>query len=279
MKKLHKILFVLILIAYAHASWSQTQKDTFKSYFATVAPIIDGKSDDACWTNATWYQMDNIWLGGSLSETDFSGKYKLAWDKDYLYVIVEIVDDVLFDNHPNLFGDYWTGDCIELFLDEDRSKGYHQNNYNAFAYHCGPRGTIVDLGTDGPLLLNNNVLLKVDTVDIDEGIYNWEFAIKIFDYSFDPSSPDDSRIELETEKVMGLSLAYCDNDGFGRDHFIGSMTPINGNNDGNWITADYFGSLLLMEEEIPTSIHSPSEFSVTLYPIPSSDYFTIEVSS
>ena len=35
----------------------------------------------------------------------------------FLYLLVEITDDVLFDQHANPLHLYWDDDCIEIFID------------------------------------------------------------------------------------------------------------------------------------------------------------------
>lgn len=70
-----------------------------------------------------------------MKEGDFSGSFKLAWDSLYLYLMAEIIDDSLSDDHFDPFDNCYNDDCLELFIGENRSKGNHLNNNNAFAYH------------------------------------------------------------------------------------------------------------------------------------------------
>jgi hypothetical protein len=283
MKNFRILLIISITLLFSSYSWGQTQTDTFRAYFATTPPVIDGNADDACWAKANWYNISKVWLpsvSSTISAADFTGKYKLSWDKNYLYLLVEVVDDSLCEVKTNLLTNYWWGDCVEVFLDEDRSKGDHLNNYNAFAYHTGPTGKVVDIGTDGKsLYLDNNLSLKVITVG-HKSI--WEFAIKVFNSSFNPTSPDASRIQLAVNKVMGFSLAYCDNDGTNsRQHFIGSMTLTDATANENYKTASYFGSLKLMTDDAPATsiINTPIETSAILYPIPTSGNLVVDLKS
>lgn len=273
----HSIIFFLIFIALGSTN-AQTQKDTIKAYIAAAAPVIDGKADDACWTNANWYSFNKIWYpwGTSLSTTDFSARYKVAWNADFLYIFVETTDNILFDDHPNLFSDYWKGDCVEIFLDENRSKGDHWYTYNAFAYHVGPRGTVVDLGTNhSQIRLDDHVNVKVDT--ISENHYNWEFAVKIYSDKFNPSSPEASRLKLAPNKVMGFTLAYCDNDGTNqRENFIGSQNMSQSTWDDNYKNANSFGTLLLYDPSyIPQSIAYTENVDFELFPNPTAEQLRV----
>ena len=67
----------------------------FKAY-KTKSPVkIDGNSKDSIWTTLDWYSMNYIWMGETVDSDDYHGKFKLAWDSQYLYVLVEVIDDFL----------------------------------------------------------------------------------------------------------------------------------------------------------------------------------------
>jgi len=105
-------------------------------------------------------------------------------------------------------------------------------------------------------------------------------AVKNYTSAFTTSDPEASRVILHHHKLMGFSLAYCDNDEtLSRENFIGSqyMTPATAND--NYITADYFGSLLLVDPDYvePTSIKNINRNeSVHICPNPVSDYLILQ---
>lgn len=280
-KNLLLILLFTIVLSFENF-YGMTPTDTIKAYIATKPPVIDGKSDDSCWLNAKWYAIDQPYLGGPVpSATDFQGRYKVSWDTNYLYLFVEIVDDSLYDYHPDRLTDYWTGDVIEIFFDENRSKGNHQcgdSAYNAFAYHISPSYYVIDLGKDcNPLYLNDNITVKMDTVEKHK--YDWEFAVKSFTSSFDPVHPDSSRIELKANQIAGLTIAYGDNDGNGRKNFMGS-TQLPTTQDVNYITADYFGLLDLVDPaNLPNSPSATRSLktgeNISFFPNPATDLITV----
>ena len=56
-------------------------------------------------------------MWGSAPESgDFSGRYKLRWNKDALYLLAEIQDDHLSDTYANPLERYWDDDCLEISL-------------------------------------------------------------------------------------------------------------------------------------------------------------------
>jgi len=227
---------------------------------ALTAPIIDGISNDATWQQSKWHPLNELIIGKQPSKDDFSGRFKIAWDEDKLYLLVEIIDDVLFDQHADPLYFYWDDDCLEIFVDEDASGGNHQFNFNAFAYHVALDNQSVDIGyqkKDGSpdfLTLNKHIDSKWRRNDTSPHQVIWEVAISVYDDRFAYKQVGDNKVfsgepvTLFEGKKLGFMLAYCDNDGSKeREHFIGStlIKPVNGDKNLGYITADVFDKLLL----------------------------------
>jgi len=212
------------------------------------ALVIDGVADEAVWQAAEWHQIDQRWLGPEYSAEDFSGRFKVAWSAQRLYVLVEVVDDILFDSHRDPLVQYWDDDCVEIFIDEDYSGGDHQYNHNAFAYHMSLDNQAIDMGTDER---PHNYSQHVESRWKQTGhSVVWEFAIDIYTDDYVDSVNDNVPITLHAGKVMGLMLAYCDNDGSElRENFVGSESVPEGPKDRGWIDAGLFGELQLVDTE------------------------------
>ena len=221
---------------------------------------IDGIADEASWQLASWQPIDQLILGDIPSKEDFSGRFKIMWDEAQLYLLVEISDDILFDQHADPRHLYWDDDCLEIFLDEDASGGNHQFNYNAFAYHVALDNQAVDIGeknTDGSdnfVLLNDHINSAWRRSEKSPNKVIWELAVRVYDDSFSlPISTEKKHsrpVTLSLGKKLGFMLAYCDNDGSKeREHFIGSVDikAVNGNKNLGYITADVFEKLLLVK--------------------------------
>lgn len=228
--------------------------ESFSAQQATSPISIDGQVESA-WQNANWYPLDQIIIGDKLSSEDFSGRFKLLWDKEHLYLMAEITDDVLFDQHADPLYFYWDDDCLEIFIDEDASGGNHQFNYNAFAYHVALDNQSVDIGekttdnTEPFLLLNDHINSRWQRSSEQPNKLIWEVAIKVFDDGFKPEAPTQP-VPLYAGKQLGFMLAYCDNDGSKeREHFIGSteILPVNGDRNLGYIDASVFGLLTLQK--------------------------------
>ena len=125
---------------------------------ATITPTIDGLSDDPAWEDREWYPLEQRWLGPEHSAKDFSGRFKLAWTPEALYLLAEIQDDILYDQNQDPLTLWWDDDCLEIFIDADNSGGGHQFTHNAFAYHVALDGNVVDLAPgEIPTLYNTHV--------------------------------------------------------------------------------------------------------------------------
>lgn len=62
--------------------------------------------------------------------------------------MVEIVDDVLWDNYLDLIDKYWDDDCFEIFIDVDVFGGNYLISYNVFVYYIVLDGNVLDIGLD-----------------------------------------------------------------------------------------------------------------------------------
>ena len=231
---------------------------------AAQAPVIDGDPADPAWERAEWRAIDQLMLGAPPGAEDFSGRYKLVWTEDHLYLLAEIVDDVLHDSRADPLLQYWEDDTLEVFIDEDRSGGDHLASYNAFAYHIALDNQAVDIG---PWL---------SEADRESGNFNrrlypehihaawkrspeaphvvvWEARITVFgdDYRDEAPEGEVSRpVRLFPGKKLGFMVAYCDaDDSSGRQHFVGDVViePVNGDRNRGYIDASVFGEIRLVE--------------------------------
>ena len=213
---------------------------------AAELPTIDGVADDTAWQSATWRELSDRWLGPEYSTADFQGRFKVVWAPDRIYLLVEIVDDILIDAHRDPLVRYWDDDCLEVFVDEDFSGGDHQYNHNAFAYHMSLDNRAIDIGTDRqPRDYSHHVESRWQQ---SAGKVTWELAISIYSDEYVDDIPDNEPVALTPGQILGLMVAYCDNDGSDlRENFIGSESVPHGPTDRGWIDAGLFGALVLAD--------------------------------
>jgi hypothetical protein len=280
-----KSIFNLLL--FISISGYCAQIDTLEIYLTDNPPVIDGNDDDYCWQITEWNPIDEVWIewGTEMAENDFKGAYKVVWSEseNLLYFLVRTVDDILVDSYiPGITADNYNFDILELFIDEDHSKGRHlfddeltgENAENAFAYHIHARfpknGEVTDsfrvqdiagTGWDNrldPVYNDNFGNFKLKLID---NVAYWEFSLKVYNDSYNITEPESSRVTLSNGQIMGLSLAYCDNDDKDeepatRDNFIGSVwVPEKAYND-HYEDAEYFGIARLVKETATPAILS-----------------------
>ncbi|WP_282168058.1 sugar-binding protein [Shewanella japonica] len=260
------ISLLLLPAFFSSYSVQATTEDRFTEYvhqpimvnYANEEINIDGVPNDADWQHANWYPIDNMIMGAAIDKNDFSGRYKLLWREDTLYLLTEVIDDVLFDQTADPTVLYWDDDTVEVFLDEDASGGEHQFSHNAFAYHVALDRQVADFSTQKQAMTFNEHITTVWSRDEanPQKVY-WEMAIKVFPDNYNDSLTafDDhqvSPVTLSGNKKIGFMLAYCDNDGSKtRENFIGShpIKAVNGDMNRGYKDANVFGHIILTNKQ------------------------------
>jgi hypothetical protein len=268
------------------------QDDTVIIRDVSVPPVIDGMGDDACWSNVAWQAIDQVWInyGETIDPSDYNGRYKTIWSskENLVYFLVEINDDIAIDGFIEGGGtaDVYNYDIIEVFLDENKSGGPHindnpstgENAENAFGYHIyadfpgeGEVNKTYWVG-DIPAPLTQH--LPEFAIRKTGELSTREFSLKVYNDTYEASNPEASRVILTAGKIMGLSLAYCDNDEDDgqRDNFFGSVwvTAVNYNN--HWMNADDYGTAKLYSDIVNRITEIQDLHSLQGYPNPVSDY-------
>ncbi len=227
---------------------SRAQKvdhDLISVHKSTQEVLIDGKAQESFWESSLWYPLDQKWIGPDYTPDDFSGRFKIRWSPEGLYLLVEITDDLLFDQYSDPYTLWWDDDCVEVFVDPDNSGGEHQYNNNAFAYHISLNGDVIDIAADEK---PRNYKEHIQSSYTKQGkVTLWELKVKLYsdDYVFGvPHKPN----TLHLNDKIGFALAYCDNDGSKeRENFIGNVYVPGEDKNKGWIDANIFSTLLLVE--------------------------------
>ncbi|MBN2274461.1 MAG: T9SS type A sorting domain-containing protein [Bacteroidales bacterium] len=272
-----------------------TQDDTVRVNDVATPPVIDGKGDDGCWNDATWQSIDQVWInyGEAIEANDYSGRYKIIWSskENLLYFLVEITDDVAIGGFiDGQTADVYNYDIVEVFIDENRSGGPHifdnagtgENAENAFSYHIyadfPPEGEVTSTWWVGDIPMPYTNHIADFALRKTGNLYTREFSLKVYDDTYDNSNPEASRIILTKDKIMGLSLAYCDNDeddGL-RDNFFGSVWVTAENYNNHWMNADDYGVVKLYSDPFTGIFTGNQRFpSMEVYPNPASEYLYV----
>ncbi|OGU35227.1 MAG: hypothetical protein A2068_14825 [Ignavibacteria bacterium GWB2_35_6b] len=278
--------FGVVVINFSSQSISaqsqNVQDDSLVILHTSAPPIINGIGDDSCWQTAKWQSIGKVWIpfSGSVTDIDYTGRYKVMFSSEtnLLYFLIEIHDDVLVDGYvPSRYGGSYNFDITEVFIDENCSGGEHRydgstsNAENAFAYHMYAAYPAEGEVNTSPYI-EDMIGTQANSKWVDQASHFPEFIMRktgntvvrefsliVYDDTYTEENKDSARVELEAGKILGLSLAYCDNDHPEknpkvRDNMYGSVDePFPGNS--HWMNADYFGTAVLADNLI-TGINS-----------------------
>jgi hypothetical protein len=252
--------------------------DDFVAYFVDTPPTIDGNGSDQAWAKARWQPMKYQWmyntsnttdyLTAASSAADFSGRFKVVWTADRLYILAEIIDDAIKVTRYNTYGGYnqaHNDDCLEIFFDENASGGTRASDggNNFFTYHMGymegyhfaadyvgnPDNNVADIALKvlNGMILRDVHLNYVIVKNNPGGGDIWEIEMKVYDNTYplretpgmpsnasggDPSKSEVTPVALTEGKKMGLAVAYCDSD-----------TGVSSNLNGTNVRNHFFGSM------------------------------------
>ncbi|MCS6928021.1 MAG: CBM9 family sugar-binding protein [Saprospiraceae bacterium] len=221
-------------------SWSQ--KIALSAGYGS--PVIDGSGADSVWESLPWHPLNYAWEGGLASSTHLQGRYKVAWDENNLYFLVEITDDTLVENTAPGLGVPNLADCLIIFLDEDASGG-QRTNYNAFAYHFFLDGSVFEAMPDSicQVLDDHCWVRRISR----ESIHTWEIALRVYDGKIYRPSDENIAKRLKEGKKMGFAIAYGDRDGSSRWEDIVGNIPLGDKNPKTaWQSADNYLHLNLI---------------------------------
>jgi len=199
---------------------------------------------------------------------DFSGRFKVVWTAERLYILAEIIDDIIYTPVSDPTQSPEKNDCLEFFIDENASGGVRtaDGGNNFFTYHLNFDGVnVADWIGSRIELRNSHVKYAINKNDATH-TYTWEMEMKVYNSSYPLNStpavdPANTLVTLTEGKVMGFAAAYCDNDKDAhsnnsnqigdRDHFIGSMF-VKGSTDNDRNTAyqnsDQYAKLHLVKK-------------------------------
>lgn len=107
---------------------------------AAVAPVLDGRLDDAVWQRAEWYTGFTM-LGETHKRAEAQTQFAVAFDEDNLYVGIKCHEPSMEQLKADVTerdGKVHSDDCVEIMIDStgDRTEYYHLT--------VNPIGTLYD---------------------------------------------------------------------------------------------------------------------------------------
>ncbi len=184
----------------------------------TTALKLDGVLDEAAWARATPCHLDQtdqyygigatgLWKGPD----DLSATLRCLWDDQYLYIGVQVTDDVFVNTKAG--GEIWAGDGLQFLFDPKRDQAEKPGKYDAgFAVGTnGPQAWYwLTASPSVPAGLQKDIVVAMKRGE--KGNATYEVAIP-----WSKLAP--------FEPMVGADLGACmianEDDGSGRRSFIG----------------------------------------------------------
>ncbi|WP_194843257.1 sugar-binding protein [Paenibacillus sp. B01] len=207
------------------------------------APIeVNGVIDPAQWAGAAGTQLQSVTFDGSpATESDRSGKQLVKWDDQYLYLALEVKDDVHSMNAANV-GEAWGADSLQVSFDPERKTRVDQDtDHPRFIASYNAATGVSALGVEswGPVAGGNlnDIRYKFSR---DEAAGKTYYVIA---FPWDAVLTDSQKPAAANATNLGLSVLVNDNDGNGREGYLRYMDGI-----GSGKSPTKFGDLLLSSQ-------------------------------
>lgn len=198
------------------------------AYYTSTAITIDGAADE--WTDVPGFQItsaDSVTLYSELSvadnDQDCSAVFRVVWDEQNLYIMIQVTDDVLNKDSGTISQD----DSVEVYIDG--------GDENATSYDSNDSHLLVDIENNIQVVGNNPSLSHV--VSTSESSYVVECAIPISDIG---------GLQPYAGESFGFDVAINDDDNIGdnqREHHL----VWHGDGTG-WLDPRQFGTITLRKK-------------------------------
>ena len=149
---------------------------------ADPAPDIDGDLSEFADLTSLDIPFDHLWEGETTSAADLTGSFQVSYDDEFLYVAVQVIDDVVVSNiAPNDIKGHWRSDSVEITIDP-QGAGASEHTLTTFKTGIFPFDTEGNVQAERDADANQGIIsvtapdMLVASARTDEG-YNLEVAI------------------------------------------------------------------------------------------------------
>lgn len=148
----------------------------------TEAPTIDGDLGEYADLTSHEIPSDRLWEGETTGPGDLDTLFQVAYDDMFLYVAVQVTDDVVVSNiAPNDIKGHWRSDSVEITVDP-AGPGASENTLTTFKTGIFPFDTEGNVQAERDADANQGIIsltapdMQVASMATDKG-YNLEVAI------------------------------------------------------------------------------------------------------
>ncbi len=145
-----------------------------KTQMALSVPQTDQPltlKDEKGWSALPSQAIEHVDYDAPASPEDLSASFRTAWDKEALYLLVDVTDDKAIDDST----EFWRDDTVEVFIDADNGKSntYEDNDYQYYFSWEGSRFTAAS--SQGESRHNKMLHVLTGTTPTDKG---YRFLVK-----------------------------------------------------------------------------------------------------
>lgn len=213
------------------------KNETALVHRTTTALTIDGNIDEV-WATAVTYTLANYLVGGAPPAGDLAGAFRLLYDSQQLYVLVEITDSIgKSDSGP----DWWEDDSIEIYIDGNHSQSSSYDGVNDFQFGFRWHDDTVYTGSHSAPVPEGITAAHIDT---NSG-GRLEVAFPLTGLGI--TAVDGAQFGLEVH-------INDDDDGGGRDRKL----TWHGTVDDAWENPSRFGTAQLVHNAVATPTATPT---------------------
>jgi hypothetical protein len=204
---------------------------------------LDGSLDEGDWRRASvqhideerqFYEFKKLATADWTGEDDLSATVRFLWDDKHLYLGVEVTDDSF--NNPSQDGAIWRQDGLQLLVDPARAEEVKKGKYDYVlgVGRKGPQAWCALSANSGLAPGGEAPQIKVTTQHSKDGSGGMIYEVAIPWTRLAPFTPS-------VGGNLGLSLILNEDDGDGRDSFMGWFSGVHSKQ------LDMVGDLILGE--------------------------------
>jgi hypothetical protein len=223
------------------------------------AVVIDGEIDPI-WSLLKFDEITNKLGDGALDDADFSGRIKVAWYENFIYVFVEVTDNVIVADptwaHKQDACEFYVSLLPEDGIADYSAKSTFYKTINADGSASGGRS---DAGWEPP---TEGVEVAVGLTETG-WFAEWSIDVSLFGLN-----------ELKVGQIVALDVSINDNDNPDEAVRTSQYTWSKNSTGNNWAESSGQNGMVTLGELVVSAKNFKAN-SLKIYPNPTANNFTI----
>lgn len=277
-----KFLFTFLAVSVLFQTATFAEKTSDLVIKKGVEIDVDGKANEPIWAHVDPISISNKFNNEEATVTAF---YKMFYTDEYLYLLIDVTDDLHYPSWVSESKEHWMFDKIEVYFDvndvlKDGNGPAYTNGYMAPGhYQFAP--TFEEAAYDIPYLPQNvlygslsNEVYICYSLKADNKSYTIEYEFPLYAFKNDRDESMDINKLKALPNGLGFDIIVVDNDNDGASRKravwknIGPTEP--------YVNMDNCGVITFGNEILPSGLSSPKTTTVKVFPNPVTEELTIE---